>query len=323
LEIREKNIGGFFIMNKEKEEEGKKEDLTKKEQKKPVFIAGILLAVLIAIGLIVGIIWLFNYYSFISTDDSAIEGNKVSVSSKIMGRVKNLLVDEGAKVQEGQLLVELDDTDILAQKAQSEASLKLSEENMNLSKVNLDKTQRDFERTKSLFNSGATTKEQYDHAEDSLKTAKVQYSISEAQMNISRSQLDVLNTQLANTRIQSPTVGVISKKSIMQGEIAQPSQSIFTITDLKNIWITANFEETKIRLVSLNQPVEINVDAYPGYKFKGHVSQIGSAIVPPPFSIGETTKTTQKIPIKVLFNDIPESKILLPGMSVEVKIKVR
>jgi membrane fusion protein (multidrug efflux system) len=65
------------------------------------------------------------------------------------------------------------------------------------------------------------------------------------------------------------------------------------------------------------------VDAYPSYPFKGHVSRISAGIVPPPFSIGEFTKTTQRIPVTILFDEIPGGMLLLPGMSVEVKIKIK
>ena len=65
-------------------------------------------------------------------------------------------------------------------------------------------------------------------------------------------------------------------------------------------------------------------DAYSYYPFKGRVARIGAAIVPPPspFSIGEFTKTTQRVPFRIKFDNLPEDKVLVPGMSVEVKIKV-
>ena len=74
-----------------------------------------------------------------------------------------------------------------------------------------------------------------------------------------------------------------------------------SINNLNDVWVTANLEETKIRMIRPDEPVDINVDAYPGRSFKGKVIQVGSAIVPPPFEIGESTKTTQKIPVKILF----------------------
>jgi membrane fusion protein, multidrug efflux system len=291
------------------------------ERKKPMLVAGIILAILIIAG--IGFLgYLFVFSNYIGTDNASIDGDHVSISAKMMGRIKSLSVNEGAKVEAGQLLVQLDDTDLRAQEAQSTAALNSARQNLVLTKVNLDRMREDFERTKTLLDTGNTTQEQYDHAVKSLATANAQYSIAQAQIDTANAQLGVIETQLLNTKIIAPISGVITKRLVMPGEVAQPGQAIFTINDLNHIWVTANFEETKIRLIHPGEPVDITVDAYPHYPFKGRVIQVADAIVPPPFSIGESTKTIQKIPVKILFTRIPASKILLPGMSVEVKIKV-
>jgi membrane fusion protein (multidrug efflux system) len=291
------------------------------EQKRPVLISGIILAVLIIAGIGYLCYWVI-FSNYIGTDNASIDGDHVSVSAKVPGRIRSLTVDEGTKVQTGQLLVQLDDIDLRAQETQTSASLNWEKQNLVLAKVNLEKAQSDFERIKTLFNSGNATKEQYDHAANTLEVFKVQYSIAQARINTTQAQLGGIETQLMNTRITAPISGIIAKKSVMPGEVVQPGQAIFTINDLTHIWVTANFEETKIRLIHPNEPVDITVDAYPNYPFKGWVAQVAAAIVPPPFSIGESTKTTQKIPVKILFNRIPASIVLLPGMSVEVRIKV-
>jgi membrane fusion protein (multidrug efflux system) len=291
------------------------------EQKKPVFVSIIILTVLIIAG--IGYLGYWMMFSkFIGTDDAAIEGDHVSISAKMMGRVRDIMVDEGTKVAAGQLLVQLDDTDLQAQEAQSGASLNYANQNLVLAKVNLDRTQADFERIKTLMDTGNATKEQYDHAVKALDASKVQYSIAQAQIGTAKAQLGVVDTQLSNTKITAPISGIIAKKSIMPGEVVQPGQAILTINNLNQVWIVAKFEETKIRLIRPNEPVDIRVDAYPNLKFKGRVVQISAAIVPPAFSIGESTKTTQKIPVKIEFTRIPPKVTLLPGMSVEVNVKV-
>ncbi len=292
------------------------------EQKRPVFISVIILALLIIAGIGYLGYWVI-FSNYIATDNASIDGDHVSVSAKMMGRVKNLLVNEGDKVEAGQLLVQLDDTDLLAQEFHLSASVKSAGQNLILAKVNLDRTKEDFARIKTLSDTGNVTKEQYDHAAKSVDAAKAQYSIAQSQIDAANAQLGVIRTQLLNTKIIAPISGVVAKRLVMPGEVVQPGQAIFTINDLSHIWVTANFEETKIRLIHPGEPVDITVDAYPNYPFKGRVKQIAAAIVPPPFSIGESAKTTQKIPVKIALNKIPDSKVLLPGMSVEVKIKVK
>ncbi|MGQ9632404.1 MAG: HlyD family secretion protein [bacterium] len=292
------------------------------ERKKPVLIGGVTLIVLITAGLSYSVYWLISR-DYISTDNASIDCDRVNVSAKMVGRIKNLLVAEGDNVEVGQLLVQLDDTDLRAQEALATASLNYAKQNLILAKVNLDKARDDFQRAQSLFNVGAIAKEQYDHAVRALDSANAQYSMAQAQIDTANAQLGVIETQLLNTRITAPISGVIAKQSAMLGDVVQPGQAIFSIYDLSNVWVTANFEETKFRMIRLDAPAEISVDAYPNHRFKGRVVRLGAGIVTPPFSIGEFTKTTQKIPVKISFDQIPDSMLILPGMSVEVKIKVR
>ncbi len=293
----------------------------KSEQyKKSVLIGGIILLLLVITGMVFLFYWI-KYLRYASTDDASIECSHVSISSKIMGRIVYLTVDVGDIIESGQLLVQLDDAELKAQEAQSNASINYAKQNLMLSKINLEKIEEDFKRTRVLYEKAFTSREEYDHALKALETAKTQYSIAGAQVETANAQLGIIKAQLLNTMINSPISGVVAEKIVMQGEVVQPGQSIFLINNLKDIWVIANFEETKIRFIKPGESVDINVDAFPNYKFKGKVSQITKAIVPPPFTIGESTKTTQKIPVKILFNDIPDSMTLLPGMSVEVKIK--
>jgi membrane fusion protein (multidrug efflux system) len=292
------------------------------EHKKPVLIGGIVLIVLIIAGL-GGLYYWINSFKYVYTDDAAIDGDHVSVSSKMMGRISNLAVDEGAKVNAGQLLAELDDSDLKAQENQYSTGLVSAEENVTLNKVNLQKAQDDFDRADLQFKGGVISKEQYDHTKSALDTAKVQYKIALDQVNNTKAQLGVIQTQLSNTRILAPISGIIAKRSVMPGEVAGAGQVIFLINDLNHIWVTANYEETKIRLVRPGQSVEVYVDAYPGRTLRGRVTQIAAKIVDPPFQISDTTKTTQKVPVKIIIDHVPASMVLLPGMSVEAKIRVK
>lgn len=303
-------------LQKSEEASGKK-----KRRRGPVVVGLIVLVVLVAAGLYFGRFWLLDTLRYVSTDDAFIDANHVNISAKMLGRIQSMLAVEGSKVKPGQVLVTLDDTDLRAQEAQAAASLNYAKQSSVLSRINLDKTQDDFQRTRTLFSSGATTREQYDHAVKALDTANAQYAITEAQVETSQAQLTVIETQLLNTRITAPISGVIAKQSLMQGDVVQPGQTIFSVNDLVNIWVTANYEETKIGRIRVGAPVQITVDAYSSHPFPGKVSLIGSGIVSPPFSIGDFTKTTQRVPIKILFDTIPDSVVLLPGMSVEVKIK--
>jgi membrane fusion protein (multidrug efflux system) len=277
--------------------------------------------------------WYAGQRDYVSTDDAFIDADRVSVSSKILGRIESLSVDEGDTVNPGQILVRLDPSDLLAQHAQGRASQTLAKENVNLARVTLEKAKQDYVRAKSQIQDKIITQEQFDHTEKSLDEAKAKYAISTAQVGMSGAQISVIDTQLQNTTIAAPMHGVVSKRWALPGDVVSPGQPIFTIYNVDSVWATANLEETKLAALKLNDRVEIGVDAYPGRVFQGRIRQIGSntasqfALIPPNNASGNFTKVTQRVPVKILIEKddpggIPRER-LLPGMSVEIRVKVR
>jgi membrane fusion protein (multidrug efflux system) len=282
-------------------------------------------------------IFAWRYYislrDFVSTDDAYIDGDRVSVSAKILGRIDLLTVDEGDSVRQGQILVRLDDNDLRAQEAQAKASLAFARENISLAKVNMDKAQMDYQRALSQFKQSIIPKEEYDHAQSEFESTKARLSIANAQVAAMQAQLGVIQTQLTNTIIESPMTGVVSKRWVLSGDIVQPGQSIFTIYNVKDVWVTANLEETSLSNLRLGDKVDIKVDTYPDIQFSGTILRLGSntasqfSLIPPNNASGNFTKVTQRVPIKISIEQTDsihsQRASLLPGMSVEVKVRVR
>ncbi len=275
-----------------------------------------------------------NARDFVTTDDAYIDGNRVSISSKILGRIDQLQADEGDTVKEGEILVKIDDSDLRAQEAQAKASLALAQENITLAEVSLDKAQTDYERADAQYKEKIIPKEQFDHAKSDLEAARARNSIAAAQAFAAKAQLGIVETQLQNTVIVSPMDGVVSKRWALVGDVVQPGQSIFSVYDLKNIWVTANLEETSLEALRSSDKVEITVDSYPDVKFSGSVFQIGAntasqfSLIPPNNASGNFTKVTQRVPVKIsIQRDAgvdPRRRVdLLPGMSVEIKVRVQ
>ena len=274
-----------------------------------------------------------NLRDFVSTDDAYVDGNRVSVSTKILGRIDQLNADEGDTVCEGQILVRLDDSDLRAQEAQTKAALGFAKENIEVSKVNLDKAQTDFKRSDAQFRQSIIPKEDFDHAQNELEAAKARLNLAYAQVATAQAQLGVVETQLKNTIIEAPMTGVVSKRWVLAGDVVQPGQSIFSVYDVKNIWVTANLEETNLAYLHAGDKAEMDVDTYPSLKFSGTILLIGSntasqfSLIPPNNASGNFTKVTQRVPVKIsivqdsIGNGMRAS--LLPGMSVEVRVKVR
>jgi membrane fusion protein (multidrug efflux system) len=299
-------------------------------RKKRVIIPLFLVLLGAAVG---GYYWYMNLQNYVSTDDAYVSANSVSISTKMLGRIVYLGTDEGDSVRLGQVLIRLDDHDLRAQEASAKAGLLLAQESIPLEQVQVDRAKDDFNRAQVQYKSGITTKEQYDHAQKSLEAARAQLSIANARIVSARSQLGVVESELENTIITSPIDGVVAKRWVLTGGVVQPGQPVFTIYDLKDLWITANLEETKLGYIKLNDPVEIDVDAYPSLKFEGKVFEIGTftasefSLIPPDNASGNFTKVTQRVPIKISVQNTvaPGSKapVLRPGMSVEVSVRIK
>jgi len=293
------------------------------KRKKPVILGLIVLLLLAVAGILFGYFWLKDTITYASTDNASIDGEHMNVTSRIPGRIKTMSVEEGVRVKAGQVIVVLDDTDLKAQEKQAAAALNSARQNLALAKVNVNRSESDYNRVKNLYDTKAATKEQMDHAHTALETANAQYAIAQSQVDTAKAQVGIVATQLLNTDIIAPIPGIIARQSLYPGDTVQPSQIICTINNLDSVWVIANFAETKIRKIKVNAEAEIKVDAFPGQKLKGRVDRVSAAIVPAPFSIGEFTKTTQHIPVKIVFTNRDDSLRLLPGMSVEVKVRIK
>ncbi len=291
----------------------------------------LLLLIVLAVG--AGWYWYVSLRDFISTDDAYIDADRATVSSKILGRIDKLYVDEGATVAHGDTLARLDNSDQLAQEKQARASLDYAQEAINPARVALAKAEEDFQRAEVEYKGGTTTKEQHDHARQALDAARADVSLALTRVTTAHAQLDVVETQLHNTVINSPIDGKVAKRWVLEGDVVQAGQPIFSVYNVDSVWVTSNFEETNIGRIRLNDPVEISVDAYPHKTFRGRVIQLGSytasefSLIPPNNASGNFTKVTQRVPVKISVDgqvDDPGDRTpLLPGMSVDVRIKVQ
>jgi membrane fusion protein (multidrug efflux system) len=314
---------------------------------------------IVILGVIIGtIIWYRNYSKYISTDDAYIDSDKVAISSKIMGRISKLYFEEGDSVKKGTLLAELDSTEIYAQKMQFislknqavtskqqvEAKYQFDQQSIKVQQINYEKAEDDFNRAKAQFDGGVITKEQFEHAQKALESAKAQFDAAKIQLNVSKAQIAstqasiessaaqiaVSEAQLHNTRLFAPIDGVVAKRWLLAGDVAQPGQSIYTVTNNSKYWVSVFIEETKLKGIHDGQKAVYTVDAIPHAKFFGNVYSIGSntaaqfSLIPPSNASGNFTKVTQRVPLKISIDSVDtddKSAVkLLSGMSVVVKI---
>ena len=152
---------------------------------------------------------------------------------------------------------------------------------------------------------------------------------AEALVEQKKAELDAAQLNLQYTTVVSPVNGFVTNRTVEAGQNVQPGQELMRIINLDDIWVTANFKETQLRNMRVNQAVTIYVDTT-GKDYKGHVQSIAGAsgaimsLLPPENATGNYVKVVQRIPVKITF-DPGETKehALRPGMSVEPKVWIR
>jgi membrane fusion protein, multidrug efflux system len=331
------------------------EKKVKKKKNKKVYIP---LFLVIVIVLSFGGYYYWQYLKYISTDDAVIDCNSVALGPKIMGRVIQVNVDEGDTVKAGQLLVVLDSTDLKAQQiqalanvlqlstniSQAEAKLKAEKENNKVIEISAEKARKDFERATKQKEADVITQEQFENFQKVYQTTSAQLAATQSQLKVTqaqietaqamtengRAQVNVISTQMKNMRLYCPFDGIVAKRWLLPGDIAQPGQTVLTLNDNKNLWVSIYIEETKLGDIHLGQDAIFAIDAFRGVSFYGKLFSIGNntasrfSLIPPNNASGNFTKITQRVQLKVSIDSVSKGKIedynLLTGMSVVIKL---
>ena len=225
---------------------------------------------------------------------------QVEVGTQVSGEIDKIFVDYNSVVKKGQLLAELDKSNLLENLRQAEASVRSAESELEYSKTS-------FERTKQLYEANAATQIAYDESRNSL--VKAETSLQNAQSN-----LDKAKVNLGYAEIYSPIDGVVLSREVEVGQTVAASYStptLFSIAnDLTQMKVEANIDEADIGQVVVGQKVTFSVDAYVDDTFYGEVQQIRL----------QPTTTNNVVTYTVIITaHNPELK-LLPGMTASVTI---
>jgi membrane fusion protein (multidrug efflux system) len=158
-----------------------------------------------------------------------------------------------------------------------------------------------------------------------VKIQAAQVSSAAASVQQAKANLAAAELQLSYTTITAPMDGVVTKKSAEVGQIVQQGQGLMTVVPLRNVWVTANYKENQLANVRVGQKAEIEADVN-GRSYQGHVDSIAGAtgarmsLLPPENATGNFVKVVQRVPVKLVFDNLPKDALLVPGMSVQATI---
>ena len=221
----------------------------------------------------------------------------VNISADTMGRVTDLRVEEGQRVQKGDFLLQIDPRNLTTAYNQSQASLAASRSTMEQLRVAIDGTKtnlkaaRDnFARQQQLWKQGLTTREALEAAENQVKVRESDLASQERQietqgLRMQQEQAIVENAKLnlSKVRIEAPITGIITRRNIEEGETVvigtmnNAGTVLLTVADMSVIEAEVEVDETDIPTVQLGQKAKITIDAMPGKSFSGKVTEIGNS----------------------------------------------
>ena len=240
-----------------------------------------------------------------------------TVSSKVTGKVAEVLVEEGMKVQEGQVLARLDDTNVTASLQLARAQAASAAAALAETRVRLLEADQDLQRQLDLARNKVAPQADLDHAQAPDGALRAHLAQQQADAAVAERSVAVWQQQLDDTVIRAPFTGIATSKDAQPGEMVSPVSAgggftrtgICTVVDMGSLEIEIDVNESYINRVEPGQPVEATLDAYPDWKIPCHVI----AIIP----TADRDKSTVKV--RVGFEKLDPR--ILPEMAVKVAFR--
>jgi membrane fusion protein, multidrug efflux system len=270
----------------------------------------LLLVVLPLAALIAGGIFYLNGGRYVSTDDAYVGAQKVLITPDISGKIEKVVVREGQRVNEGEVLFEIDPVPFRFAVQQAKATLdqarttydnlvaniKIYQQMVDLAQQAVDLKQRDVDRKSTLVKSNFGSQLDLDNASNAYVTARAQFEYLKQQISSARTQLlgnpdlpldqfppyaqakaalDQAERNLDHTVMRAPMGGIATQVDQIQlGRFVTAGTPVFSIIDTSKPWVDANLKESDFTYVAAGQPVSIDVDAFPDHVFKGTIGSL-------------------------------------------------
>jgi membrane fusion protein (multidrug efflux system) len=304
-----------------------------------------------------GYYWLVSN-RYVSTDNAAVKQDIVGISAQVSGPVVEVAVRENQRVRRGDLLFRIDPAPYRVALLQAEAQLAAARlQTSQLStqaagtgadivgaEADLAIQRRALARQSALLAKGFTTRADYDDAVSEVRKSETeladararaanahaalapgeQPSIAQAEAAVAKARLD-----LSRTEVRAPNDGVVANSDrLLVGQAIVPGVAVLSLVRSNQAWIEANFKERDLDQMTVGQPVKIEIDAYGGEDFTGHVASIGAgtgsefALIPAQNANGNWVKVTQRVPVRIAFDGMPD-RPMIAGLSATATVYVK
>jgi HlyD family secretion protein len=241
---------------------------------------------------------------------------EATVSSKVTGKVVDVLIEEGVSVTAGQVLARLDDTNVQAGVRLAEAQLAAANAAMSETRVRLKEAEQEWQRLTALKESKVAAVSDYDRAEAAALAWRARLAQQQSEITVAERNVAIWRQQADDTVIRAPFAGIVTSKNAQPGEMISPMSSggftrtgICTIVDMESLEVEIDVNESYINRVTPGQAVVATLDAYTDWKIPCKVI----AIIP--------TADRQKSTVRVRVGFDQLDPRILPQMAVKVAFR--
>ena len=210
----------------------------------------------------------------------------------------------------------------------AQAAFDGADANLRQARAHLDAAQAERAAAMSRISEAQARVGQSSAVDAQIAQVRARAALAHARVEAAQAARDLAALDFSYTRVTAPRDGVASRKSVAAGQMLQPGQPVCFIVPTDDAYVVANFKETQVGRMKPGQPADISIDAY-GRTFKGKVQSISGgtgarfSLLPAENATGNFTKVVQRIPVKIVFDQLPRDIVLRAGMSADVTVDVR
>jgi RND family efflux transporter MFP subunit len=204
----------------------------------------------------------------------------VSVAPRTAGRLQDVFVRLGDRVNRGQRLAKIEDFEIVEQVKQAEAAQEVSAATIRQREAELQVAQTSAERSRNLFQRQLLPKQTLDDTEARFQAANAQLDLARAQATQSKARLEELRINLANTVIVSPVNGFVAKRDADPGAFVSQNAPVVDVVDISRVRLVVNVVERDLKELQAGDGAKVEVDAFPGETFQGRIARVAPVLDP-------------------------------------------
>ena len=203
---------------------------------------------------------------------------KVNVMSRTSGYLQRLTVDRSDAVRRGQLLAEIDDSNLVQQIQRADAAIMVARAGVVREEAALDNLRVQLKRTQDLSAQGLVSRQALEDLESRVRVAEAQVQLSNAQVDQAEASLRELRVQQEQTKVYSPLDGFVAERMVDPGALVTSNTTLVSLVDIRRVKIVVPIPENILPEIREGLPVKVGLDAYPDLAVRGSITRISPVV---------------------------------------------